>query len=115
VVKGHPPFEVPPGPGAPPSSDPLALLNWALQYDPGSVELVNFAKQTELSVFEPGPAVDGHVLVTICMPEEVATDLAGPPEQQNAYILIQIDRRAVDAMDEPPLIIQPFGLLRPDL
>ncbi len=96
-----------------PSSDPIALLNFALQNCKSAVHLVDFAKMTSLSVFPPGAEVDGHCLVEISMPADVARNIAGPPELQDAYVLIHIERRAVDEMDEPrPALILPPHLRR---
>jgi hypothetical protein len=105
-MRGRAPFEVRPGEKPPPSSDPLALLNYALAHGP-EVQIINFAG----SVLDAGEAI-GTLLVEA--PEEVCANLNGPPGEQHAYILLVIDRQAVDAMDEPPLLVlPPLGLVRP--
>lgn len=123
-MKGRAPFDVPPGPGAPPSSDPIALLNYALQRYPESVSLVNFAGSVLWTApgdrgpsghgGEQGPPPGPHAAVSL--PPEVRENLDGPPEEQDAYLLIHIARAVVDEMDSPverPLIVLPPGVRRP--
>jgi hypothetical protein len=113
VVKGRAPFEVRPGEQPPPSSDPLALLNYALAHGP-EVQIINFAGIVIYT--SPGDHGDGPSLgpyAAVELPPEVQDNLAGPPEEQDAYILIHIGREAIDAMDEPPLLVlPPPGLVR---
>lgn len=105
---GRPPFATVPGEPNPPSTDPLALLNYALKR--GVVSLVNFA-----GLIPPGSVGNGVLFVEA--PPDVCANLAGPPEQQDAYILIHIDRATLDAMDEearkPSLILVSPGIARP--
>lgn len=115
---GRAPFATVPGEPNPPSTDPLALLNYALKR--GVVSLVNFAGLVIwTSPGEPadanGPAIGPYAAVS--MPEDIRRNLEGPSEQQDAYILIHIDRATLDAMDEearkPSLILVPPGIVRP--
>lgn len=104
-----------------PSSDPIALLNFALQNCKSAVHLVNFATSVvdawrgdELPVGQQGsggPPLGPRVAVSV--PVGVLENLTGPPELQDAYILIHIERSVVDAMDEPRLnLILPPGMRR---
>lgn len=124
-MKGRAPFEVRPGEPPPPSSDPLALLNYALARHPESVTLVNFEGSVvqvsfndpsgvEVEPDEPDFVDRCECLLIVDAPVSVGENLAGPPEQRDAYILIHIDRQAIDAMDESPLLVLPArGLVRP--
>lgn len=126
-MKGRPAFDVPPGSTAPPSSDPIALLDYALLWHPESVSLVNFGNSiAQVSFSDPSGMVvepDGpdfhercEVLLISEAPVEVGDNLLLPPEQQDAYLLIQIARAVVDEMDSPverPLIVLPPGVGRP--
>lgn len=114
-MKGRAPFEVRPGEQPPLSSDPLALLNYALAHGP-EVQIINFAGSVIYT--SPGHATNyGPPLgpyAAVELPPEVRDNLEGPPEEQDAYILIHISRQAIDAMDEPPLLVlPPRGLVRP--
>lgn len=120
---GRAPFATVPGEPNPPSTDPLALLNYALKR--GVVSLVNFGAAVtgvsvntmsgELCALDDPEAFDGLLFVEA--PVEVCRDLDGPPEEQDAYVLICIPRAVVDAMDEearkPSLILVPPGIVRP--
>lgn len=123
-MKGRPPFDVPPGSTAPPSSDPIALLNYALLWHPESMSLVNFAGSVLWTALgdrgpsghggEQGPPPGPHAAVSL--PPEVRENLDGPPEEWDAYLLIHIARAVVDEMDSPaerPLIVRPPGVGRP--
>lgn len=123
-MKNRAPFEVRPGEPPPPSSDPLALLNYALQRHPESVSLVNFGNSiVQVSFNDPGGVVvepDGpdfhersEVLLISEAPVEVGDNLQLPPELQDAYVLIHVPRAVVDEMDEPSLLVlPPLGLVR---
>ena len=125
-MKGRAPFATVPGEPNPPSTDPLALLNYALQRHPGSVELVNFADVVKavalpdlvkLGLRLRGTVTPPPVRLDVEVPFEVGNDLAGPREEQDAYVLICIPRAVMDAMDEearkPSLILVPPGIVRP--
>jgi hypothetical protein len=123
-MKNRAPFEVRPGEQPPPSSDPLALLNYALAHG-SEVQIINFAGSVrEVQFYHPAgfevePDDDEFIErsdaeLRVEVPLEAAENLAGPPGQRDAYILIHIDRRAIDAMDEPRLLVlPPRGLVRP--
>lgn len=92
-MKNRAPFEVRPGEPPPPSSDPLALLNYALARHPEGVTLVNFAGSVHDVDLPPAiPFATPLARVTVLVPYAAAENLAGPPQQQDAYILIHIDR-----------------------
>lgn len=120
-MKGVAPFAEPVDGAKPaPSSDPIALLNFALQNAKSAVHLVNFATSV-LYTLSGDELEAGHGSLgpprgpsaTVSIPEAVRDNLTGPPEEQDAYILIHIERSVVDAMDEPRLnLILPPGIRR---
>lgn len=123
-MKGRAIFATVPGEPNPPSTDPIALLNYALQRHPESVSLVNFAgsvkeksvRRAYAEVASDDPSVlEGLLLVEA--PVVVCRDLEDNlPEEQDAYLLIHISRAVVDEMDSPverPLIVLPPGVRRP--
>lgn len=124
-MKGAAPFATIPGEPNPPSTDPIALLNYALQRHPGSVSLVNFARTVLwTSRGEDGPSGHGGsqgpapgAYAAVSVPPDLRANLEGPPEEQDAFVLIHIPRAVVDAMDEevrkPSLILVPPGIVRP--
>lgn len=160
-MKGRPPFQGEEGGPPPPSSDPIALLNFALAKHPGKVTMVNFAgsvKEVRILRAVPPSGSCYHVpsgeedIVDVCgcwcgathscaerclkcqawvpyhdfpgrervfallaveAPVGVGKNLQGPPAEQDAYLLIHIDRSVMDEFDSPiaqPLIVLPGGL-----
>lgn len=121
---GRAPFATVPGEPNPPSTDPIALLSYALQRHPGSVELVNFADVVKAVALPDlvklglrGTVVPPPARLDVEVPFAVGRDLAGPREEQDAYVLICLPRAVVDAMDgearKPSLILVPPGIVRP--
>ena len=116
---GRAPFATVLGEPNPPSTDPIALLNYALLRHPESVVLVNFAGTVKAVALPDlvetglrGVVIPPPALLTVEAPFEIGRNLAEPPEEQDAYLLIHIPRAIVDEMDSPverPLIVLPPG------
>lgn len=115
-MKGVAPFSEPVDGAKPaPSSDPIKLLMYALQTSPSTVHLIDFALAVgDVAFPEEGDEVNrGKAQLLVNVPAAVALNLTGPPELQDAYVLIHIERSVVDAMDEPRLnLILPPGMRR---
>lgn len=113
-MKGVAPFSEPVDGAKPaPSSNPFALLGFALANYPGMIQIVNFAGAVK-NVRIVKRSGEASAILRVEAPPGVGLNLQAPPGEQDAYLLIHVERSVLDAMDEPPpLIVLPPGIVSP--
>jgi len=90
-----------------PSSNPLALIQYALEARI-PIQIVNFPG----TVRRVRVRHDKALLLVAC-PPGVGLDLKRPPDEQDTYLLVHVPRAAREQMDSP-IVQAPSLIIRPN-